>query len=333
MATPTLRALRSRFPDARIDATLLPYVCKIVEEAPWFDELIDYDPKGEHKGLAGHARYIRKLRNNRYDLAIVLPNSFSSAMFAFLSGAKRRIGYNRQGRGPLLTDRIAAPTKDGKFVPWPMVEYYLALCKKLGIEGASRKIELFVGAESERRADELFAAYGIGEGRPVVAVNPGAAYGSSKMWASKNFAAACDMLVRRKNCDVILLGGPGEKETAREILQAARANLTNLAEEDIGLDLLKSIIKRCDLAITLDSGPRHFATAFDKPVVVLMGPTDPRYTASNLEKTTIIRIEDLDCSPCHIKNCPTEHECMTRITPEMVYEASVELLDKYREEK
>jgi heptosyltransferase-2 len=304
-------------------------VRKIIEGAPWFDEIIEYSPDDKHRGLVGHLRYIRELRNNRYDLAIVLPNSFSSALLAFLARAKRRVGYNRQGRGLLLTDRVPAPTEDGKLAPQPMTQYYLALCERLGATAESGRPELFVDAESERRAGELFDKHGITGERPVVAINPGAAYGSSKLWAPARFAQVGDRLVRSKGCDVVILGGPNEKEIARDIAGGARSNLTNLAEEDVALDLLKSIIKRCDLLITVDSGPRHFAVAFDKPVVVLMGPTDPRYTNSNLDKTIVLRVEDVDCAPCHIKECPTDHECMTRITPDMVLDAASELLEKH----
>ncbi len=327
MATPALRCLRDNFPDARIDLTLVPYVRKIIEEAPWHDGIYEYSPQGG--GLTERLGYLQLLRQNRYDLAVVLPNSFSSALLAFLSGAKRRIGYGRQWRGFLLTDPIPPPTENGKFAPQPMVEYYLRLCEELGATPTSRKTELFVDEDSERRAEGLFGKYGIGKDRPIVAINPGAAYGSSKLWECSRFAQVADGLADREGCRVVILGGPGEKEIAREIAGAARSKPINFAEEDVPLDLLKSVIKRCDLLITVDSGPRHFAVAFDKPVVVLMGPTDPRYTDSNLEKTIVLRITDLDCVPCHIKECPTHHECMTRITPEMVSHAATELLGRH----
>ncbi len=329
MATPALKCLRLNFPKARIDLTGIPYVHKIVEGTPWFDAIIDYSPKHEHKGIGGHLRYLRVLRKNRYDLALVFPNSFSSALLAFFSGAKRRVGYSRDGRGFLLTDAVPLPTEGGEFVPQPMVKYYLRLCEEIGASAGSMKTELFVDAASEQRAESLFAKYRAERGGPVVAVNPGAAYGSSKLWDPAYFAQVCDALTENENCDVLLLGGPNEKTIAREIVRAAQTKPANLAEENVPLDLLKSIIKRCDLLITVDSGPRHFAVAFDKPVVVLMGPTDPRYTNCNLEKTHILRVSDLDCIPCHIKQCPTNHECMTRITPDMVIRAAVELLKKH----
>lgn len=328
MATPALRSLRDSFPAAQIDLTLVPYVRKIVEHAPWFDRIIDYSPESDHKGLFGHLRYLSALRKNHYDLIVVLPNSFSSAMMAFLTGATNRIGYDRQGRGFLLTHKVAPPAENDTFIPQPMVEYYLRLCDELGADIESKKTELFVDAESERRADELFERYGVGRGRAIVAINPGAAYGSSKLWEAGRFARVGDRLVKHDRCDVVLLGGPAEKEIARDIASVAQSNLINLAEEDVPLDLLKSVIKRCDLLITVDSGPRHFAVAFDKPVVVLMGPTDPRYTNSNLDKTIVLRIDDLECISCHHKECPTNHECMKSITPEMVLEAARALLQK-----
>lgn len=328
MATPALRCLRQNFPDAHIDLTMLPYVHKIVEGAPWFDDIIEYRREGEHSGIAGNMAYVRGLRRNRYDLGVIFPNSFSSALLIFLSGSKRRIGYDRQSRGFMLTDSIPAPTENGKFIPQPMVKYYLRICEELGAKPDSTRLELFVDDRSEAKADKLFAGHGIGKGKKVVAMNPGAAYGSSKLWMPDRFAQVADALAERGGCDVVILGGPNEKDIAGDIVEASKSKPVNLAEENVALDLLKSVIKRCDLLITVDSGPRHFAVAFDKPVVVLMGPTDPRYTNCNLEKTTILRVENLDCVPCHIKKCPTDHECMDGITVEMVLEAAIDLLSQ-----
>jgi len=329
MATPALRCLRSAYPDAQIDLTMVPYVRKLVEEAPWYDNIIEYSRSDEHKGLTGLLRYIRSLRQSRYDLAVLLPNSISSALIAFLAGANRRIGYDRDRRGFLLTDPVPAPTDNGVFVPQPMVEYYLRLCEALGAPVDSRKTELFVDPESEHQVEDLFNKHTISGENIIVAINPGAAYGSSKLWDTTRFAEVADTLAAGQHCDVILLGGPGEKQIVQEIASSAHSSPVNLADEDVALDVLKSVIKRCDLLITVDSGPRHIAVAFDKPVVVLMGPTDPRYTNSNLEKTIVLRVEDLDCAPCHIKECPTNHECMTRITAGMVVRAAKELLQKH----
>ena len=330
MATPVLRCLRLNFPQARIDVTLLPYVRQIIAGAPWIDNIIELPRRREGASVRGIQEYINQLRRNQYDLAVVLPNSFSSAVLAYFSGARRRIGYDRQGRGFLLTEPVAPPREKGKFVPQPMVDYYLQLCEAIGAVAGSPRTEMFVEPDAEQRAQELFNQYGIGQGKAVVALAPGAAFGSSKLWNPQNFAHVADMLAERKHCDVLVVGGPKEASIAREITAASHVQLTNLADEMMNLSLLKSVAKRCDLFITVDSGPRHFAVAFDKPVVVLMGATDPRYTNCNLEKTDIVTAEGIDCAPCQRKSCPTDHRCMTAITPEMVYAAAVNLLEQHR---
>lgn len=329
MATPALRCLRLNFPRACIDITLLPYVRQIFEGAPWFDNIIELPRMRDGARIRESHRYISRLRQSRYDLAVLLPNSFSSALIAFLSGSTRRIGYDRQGRGFLLTDAVPVTRERGKFVPQPMVDYYLKLCEATGAVAGSKNTELFVDVDSERRADALFSAHGIGRRNAIVALAPGAAFGSSKLWNPENFARVADGLADRKKCDVLIVGGPNERSIAREITAAARSKPANLVEEQMSLSLLKSVAKRCDLFVTVDSGPRHFAVAFDKPVVVLMGATDPRYTNCNLEKTILVSAEGIDCAPCQRKRCPTDHACMTAITPEMVLKASVELLEKY----
>lgn len=108
-------------------------------------------------------------------------------------------------------------------------------------------------------------------------------------------------------------------------MKDTQADIIDTTPDRIDLALLKPMIKRCDALITNDTGPRHYAVAFDVPVVAIMGPTDPRYTAANLDKTAVIR-QELECSPCHKKVCPTDHRCMKDITAEMVIEATQKLL-------
>ncbi|MDP6415842.1 MAG: glycosyltransferase family 9 protein [Gammaproteobacteria bacterium] len=103
---------------------------------------------------------------------------------------------------------------------------------------------------------------------------------------------------------------------------ASRATIFNTAADKIGLAELKPLIKRCGLLVTNDTGPRHYAVAFNIPHIVLMGPTNAIYTATNLELSTVLQ-KDLPCVPCHKKTCPLgHHACMTEISPSMVMEAA-----------
>jgi heptosyltransferase-2 len=136
------------------------------------------------------------------------------------------------------------------------------------------------------------------------------------------------LLSERFDCKLLLFIGPGEEEIGRTIVKLSKACIIDTGPDKVDLALLKPLIKRCRLLITNDTGPRHYAVAFDIPVVVIMGPTDPRYTHVNLEKTVVLR-HDLECSPCHLKECSLNHNCMTEISPEAVLTASEQLLEEH----
>jgi heptosyltransferase-2 len=209
-----------------------------------------------------------------------------------------------------------------------MADYYLELCTHIGCKVDSGELELFITKESEVIADELLKKYRV-DNKPYILINPGASYGSSKCWTAEGFARTADMLKEAVDCNIVLVCGPGETKLVNDIDALLKKDLINLSNEPVPLDVLKALVKKCKLLITVDSGPRHFAVAFKRPAVTLMGPTDPRYTESEYEIGSVIR-EDVDCSPCHIKTCPTDHRCMTMITPERVVRESMDLIENDR---
>ncbi|OHB84244.1 MAG: hypothetical protein A3J73_06400 [Planctomycetes bacterium RIFCSPHIGHO2_02_FULL_38_41] len=207
-----------------------------------------------------------------------------------------------------------------------MGDYYLRLCTEMGCKIRSKELELFINKESERCVDEIFKNCNL-NGRPLILLNPGAAYGSSKCWTAEGFARTADLINQQLDCNIAIVCAPHEIQLARDIEQAAKSRLINLANHIVSLDVLKALIKRCALLITVDSGPRHIAVAFKRPVVTLMGPNDPRYTDSPSEIGQVIRA-DVDCLACHLKVCPKDHRCMTQIKPERVAIAGLELIQK-----
>jgi heptosyltransferase-2 len=207
-----------------------------------------------------------------------------------------------------------------------MTEYYLEICRWLGLKTPQQvKPRLFIGQELFNRAESLIRKYGICEKDIVIGLNPGASFGSSKCWPAENFAELAELCQSRLGARIILFCGPGEEDIAQAIIGQSHAKIIDTSQDGIGLELLKPLVRRCNLLITNDTGPRHYAVAFDVPVVVIMGPTDPRYTDSNLDQTIVIRRE-LPCSPCHRKVCPSRHECMTEIAPGEVFSAAEKLL-------
>lgn len=326
MATPMFDCLRANLPRARIIGVLKRSMRGIVSDGPWFDGLVD----GNDKSWADVRRMREQLRAWSPGAAILLTNSMRSALTIRLSGIRKLYGYRRQWRDLLLAGG-PTPTRSGQgVVPRPMIEYYLDICRWLGLDVPEQpRPTLYIGQELRRRGDAMLQRYGIAEKDFLVGMNPGASFGSSKCWPAEYFGELAGLCRRNLNAKVILLGGPGEEEIIQAILDQAQADVIDTRPDKIDLELLKPMVKRCNLFITNDTGPRHYAVALDVPVVVIVGPTDPRYTNANLERTAVVRRE-LECSPCHKKVCPRGHECMRDIRPAEVLAAAERLLNACR---
>lgn len=336
MATPTLRALRELYPEAHISYLLRRHVKPIYAGMPWCSRLLTYRaPRaGRQAGRGTLVRLARRLRRGQFDTAILLPNSFRSAAVCKLARIPRIIGYDRDGRGLLLTDRLVPFRENGRFVPTPIVQTYLGIAHYLGSESHDRRLELFVTPSERADAEELLERVGLppgierpgrNGGPPLVLLNPGASYGDAKCWPTRSFAELADRLATGLGATVLLSSAPREARIVAEILEQARRRPIDLAAAGLSLGVLKELVRRCDLVVTNDTGPRHIAAAMNTPVVTVFGPTHPDWTAIDfpLERQVAVKVF---CGPCQKRVCPLDHRCMTRISPAMVFEAAMQLL-------
>ena len=325
MATPTFECIRQNYPRARLIGLIRKYARGVVEDSPWFDQLIEINDKTSR----GFFNLVSEIRRFKPEIAIVLPNSFRSALIAWFGGAKKIYGYRRNGRNLLLSDG-PTPYGDGRHVtPIPMVEYYLELCRWLQLaDTRHHRPRLHISDPVQNRGRRLLERYGITPVDMVVGMNPGAKFGSSKCWPPEHFARLAELITDHWDCKLLLFIGPGEENIGDAIVKQSAAKIINTGPDKVDLALLKPLIHRCQLLFTNDTGPRHYAVAFNIPVVVIMGPTDPRYTQANLEKTIVLR-QDSECSPCHLKECTLDHRCMTEISPESVLQAGKQLLQEH----
>ena len=326
MATPTFRAIRRGFPGATLTAVIKPQVAPTLDGTSWFDDRIPFDhraPARGHRTLA----LLRRLRGERFDMAILLPNSFRSGLMAWLGGIPRRVGYERHGRGVLLTDVLHHPVDtDGRRRPTPIIEAYLKLARHLGCPADSNRLELATTADDEAAADRAWSRLGLEGEEPVVCINTGGAYGPAKNWPIGHFVDLAGRLVQ-SGSRVLVLCGPREKESARQIVaSAADERVVSLADEDLGIGLTKACIRRASLLITTDSGPRHFAVAFDTPVVTLFGPTHIAWTRTHHPLAWHVR-HPVPCGPCQRPVCPEgHHKCMRDLAPLGVYQIAQRIL-------
>jgi heptosyltransferase-2 len=324
MATPAFDCIRQGYPRSRLIAVIRGYVKKVIEDAPWFDGIVEADDKT----LPGFYQLVGRIRRLDSQIAIVFPNSLRAVLTARLGGAKKVYGYRRNGRGIFISGGPLPRRQARRVVPEPMTAYYLGICRWLGLAvDTQKRPRLYISDSLQQKGRQILKRYGIPDEDMLIGLNPGARFGSSKCWPPEHFSRLAELLAQRWNCKLLLFIGPGEEPIANAITRLSRVEIINTAPELVDLAVLKPLIQRCRLLVTNDTGPRHYAVAFDVPVVVIMGPTDPRYTDSNLEKTIVLR-RKMDCSPCHLKKCPQDHRCMTEITPEAVLHASEKLLQE-----
>jgi heptosyltransferase-2 len=240
----------------------------------------------------------------------------------------RRIGYNRDGRGWMLTDRLEPLRNGRKFTPAPMIPYYNEIGRRLGCESFCKIPELFTTPDEEAAVDKLLEEMNVVPGQPIVALNPGGSFGPAKCWPPERFARVADTLAGELGGAVYINYGPSENEVriAREV--AGHMKMPTLVRDKPLLPIggSKAMIKRSTILITNDTGPRHYANAFGVPVVTVFGPTDPMWTLTETdrERSLIIPVE---CGPCQQPVCPEgHHKCMQLLDVDMVLTAARELL-------
>jgi heptosyltransferase-2 len=323
MATPAFRAVRTRCPQARITLVVRSGVAAVLKGAPWFDEWLVYRerPPFSPARPVEFLRCIRALRSIHADLGIVLPNSFSSALMFAMAGVKRRVGYVRDCRRLLLTDALQRPSHpNGSFRPIYMGDYYLALCRKAGIEADGKHTELYFSHDDMAAAKAILLRANIDLTSPLFLLHPHAAYGPSKLWREDRFAALADMLTGEFGGQAACIGAPSASAAVARINAASKRGVKDLTNCGLDLHLLKCAVKLARLLVTTDSGPRHYGIALGVPTVCLMGATNPDYTNSGLPHDHIVRV-DVECGPCQKKTCRRDHRCMELITTEMVFDA------------
>ena len=263
-----------------------------------------------------------RLRRERFNLALLLPNSLSSAMVAWLAGVPERLGYSTDGRGWLLTQRLEDRRKERGL---HQVDYYLGLIHSLGAYQVDRIPQLKLRSKITDRAMALMEGLGIDKNDLLIGVHPGAAYGETKRWFPERFAAVLERL-HRSGRRFLLLGGTGEEPLAEQISAEMDHPVINLIGRTTVAEVL-ALIGRCSLFLSNDSGLMHVAAALNIPQVALFGSTDPQKTAPLNNRAVVIHPEHVGCTPCFKRSCPEDLECMKAITVEEVAVTAENLLE------
>jgi len=304
MSLPTLKSLRAMQPDARISVLSRPSVAGLYAGLPYVDETIV--PPRRWLGL------VRELRRRKFDAALILPRSFSSALAPFTARIPRRIGYAGDGRSPMLTDALP---RDPELLRVHRVRYYHHLLSAFGKPPEPKPPTLDVSPEAER-----WAAAHVPEGEPLVGVNPGATYGEAKQWFPDRFVDAAKRMTKKWRASIVVVGGPAERELGDRVAAEIGDRAVSLAGRT-DLPQLAAVIRRCALFLTNDTGPMHVADAVGVPIVAIFGPTDWVATPPYGKRHAIVR-KPIECSPCLKRVCPLgHHNCMKFVSVDDVVDA------------
>jgi heptosyltransferase II len=312
MSLPAIRAIRDIFPHADVAVLAKPWVADVYARERSIDRVIPY--AGTRREMAA------RLRADRFDAAILLQNAFDAALVTWMAGIPVRIGYDRDARGLLLTHAIPVPEPGD--IPRHERFYYLDLLRRAGLMErfpACDSIRLDGIDESHAAGLDHLARLGIHE--PVIGVSPGAAFGSAKRWPADRFAQ-----VARDFPRVLLFGSAAERELCDSIA-AAVPGARNLAGQTTLREFI-DLASVCRLFLTNDSGAMHLASALGVPTVTVFGATDDTTTGPTGPLARVVR-DHAECSPCLLRECPIDHRCMTRVTPERVSAVAHELLQAY----
>jgi heptosyltransferase II len=333
MATPALRALRDHVGSGvRITGVMRPVIADLLTGTTWLDDAILYDRHRRDPGLSSAAA-AKAMRTARPDLAVIFPNSLSSATLAWRGRARRRVGTAGHWRRWLLTDAVPPPRDNrGRVTIVPPPQAFMEVVSAAGVPPGPLTVELVATPEELAGGDAVLAGLFPGRSGPLVILNDNSSNGTARAWGTEKLAGLARWLAERlPEPRVVVHCGPADREQAREVVTRADhpavAGLHDVPELPIGLS--KALFARAALAVSSDSGPRHIAAAFGVPTVALVGPMDPRLGRSDPDRCVEIR-RDLACSPCGKKECPlVHHDCLRLVTVEDVGQAAIDLLGRF----
>lgn len=320
MATPALNWLRETSPAAEVVAICRRPVDQVLAGHPAIDRFL-VDQSGKPASIRERLAFVQALRKEGFDEIIQFTNSLRTAAVARLAGIPVRIGFARDGRGWLLNRTLKPHAKN---IPNPVIDEYNRLAAaatgKPVPESLAHRPTLTTSSEEENTWEEVASRQNLVEGQYVV-FNSGGAFGAAKHWPLSSFVNLAKKIVTSQEMPVVMICGPAEQDLARQFEKEANHPLiTSIADEEISIGLSKCMVRHAGWMVTTDSGPRHFAHAFEVPALSIYGPTHIAWSDTHYELARACQLP-VDCGPCQQRTCPLKHHrCMQDLTADKVYQ-------------
>jgi heptosyltransferase-2 len=324
MTVPALRALRRVLPDAHITLATRAWAEGLFAGAEFLDAVLPHQRHLRH--LRNVTQQARAWRERKFDLALLLPNSFEAALVAGVARVPVRVGYAGDWRKQLLTHPVTRPAwKDKRHE----VFYYLNLVAALEnllyghsvIAQEEPDYRLTVSPARQQQARDLLAGplpQAQSASCQLLAFCPGSTNSRAKRWPAESYAQLGDILTEQAGVSIILIGSADEYDVCAQVAALMRAPALNLAGRTKLAESV-ALLSLCAALVTNDTGPAHIAAALGIPAFVIFGPTNPTTTRPYGPNAHVIR-EPPDCAPCMLRDCPIDHRCMTAVTPARIFQ-------------
>ncbi|PKM92891.1 MAG: lipopolysaccharide heptosyltransferase II [Elusimicrobia bacterium HGW-Elusimicrobia-4] len=316
LTIPLIQAAK-KYLKAQISVICIPSTKNILEGHPSIDEIIVFDKKNSEKGFFSLIKFAKKLKEKKFDVALIPHPSFKSGLISYLAAVPERIGFSNSAGRFFFTDKVFFDKKKHQ------LERYLDLVKHFGVEIGEEKTEIHIDSKDEKFADAL-----LPKDKIIFGINPGSVW-ATKRWPAEKYAEVSDKIFQEVGGRIVIFGGPDDIEIANSVEKNMKSKAINLSGKTT-LKQLAASIRRCRVFITNDSGPMHIAAAMNISVIAIFGPTVKQFGFFPYSKNAAVIEKNVPCRPCspHGPNkCPKKHfKCMNEITVEDAFNAIKKVL-------
>lgn len=335
LTLPVVEALKKEYPDSEII-----FLCKkkyesLLLDHPQIDQVMEFDPQGDQKGINGLLRLINELKALKFDVILDLHSNLRSFFIRNLLPAEFKIKYNKRRLARLSMVYL----KTFKVKSRHTLDCYMESLQKLGIKSESKILRFYLNEKNEAWANKFLSENGWNGERILLGMAPGARW-NTKKWDKEKFASVVEMLSQRSPLDVVLFGDKNDTDTiswiGRELSRKAstKKNPRIILCVDFSFNQVAGVLQMCDVLVTNDSGLMHLASFLKVPVVAIFGPTHPGLGFSPLGQDSMVITINEKCSPCSLhgkRKCHRrERYCMDRISTEELAEKASRFLNRQK---
>lgn len=323
LSVPFLRNLRNAYPNSQIDVMVGPQSGEVLKGCPYVDNFIVYDTTRFHKYDKGKGKpktffhYLKAIRKTKYDLVFVLKRSLTAHLLAYFSGAKSRVGYEMPGREFFLTHKVPFDENIHE------IDSCLNVARKAGIPIDDNKMEAWISDTENANIEKKIPQ--LKDSDRKILIHAAAAH-PDKIYPSSKWIELIKILKQKFNLTPYFTGAPQDRELYEELSELSGVKSVNMAGE-LNIRESMALYSHMDLALCVDSGPAHLASAVGVPTYTVFGPTDPVRWAPQGANSRAIYDNSLECRPCHYNKTCQNRECLTNLEPDAIIEIMTDQLN------